>query len=65
MTTLKIAIVLAAIGVLLCLWLLVQVTWYNFVAFMLVAQPLLLAAVLLFVVAFLRELEHRKRADRT
>lgn len=53
------AIVLAAIGLVLCIWLLVQVTWYNFVAFMLVAQPLLLAALLIFVVVAARDLKRR------
>jgi hypothetical protein len=54
--TLKIALALAAIGVVLSLWLLVQVTWASFVAFMVVAQPLLLVAVLLFAVAAVKEL---------
>jgi len=56
---LRMAIVLAAIGLVLCIWLLVQVTWYNFVAFMLVAQPLLLAALLIFVVVAARDLKRR------
>ena len=56
MRMLQAGIVLAMIGVLLCLWLLVRVDWYNFVAFMMVAQPLLLVAVLIFVAAFVRGL---------
>jgi hypothetical protein len=59
MKTARIAIVLAFIGVLLCLWLLVTVTWYNFIAFMMIAQPLLVLAVLMFVVAAVRALRHR------
>ena len=39
---------LAAVGILLCLWMLVGVTWYNFIAFMMVAQPLLLLAIVIF-----------------
>ena len=53
------AIVLAAIGVLLCLFLLVKVTWYTFIAFMLVAQPLLLAAILIFAVETVRALRQK------
>ena len=60
MKTLKIALVLAAIGVVISLWLLVQVTWASFVAFMLVAQPLLLVAVLMFAVAVVKE---RRQGD--
>jgi hypothetical protein len=56
MIALRIAIVLAMIGVILCLWLLVEVNWYNFVAFMMVAQPLLLLAVLIFAASVVREL---------
>ena len=59
MTALRIALVLAFIGVVLCLWLLIQVDWYNFVAFMMVAQPLLLLAVLIFAVAVVRELRNK------
>lgn len=59
MTTIRAAIALAAVGVLLCLWLLVKVSWYNFVAFMIVAQPLLLVAVLLFVGVLVRELRQK------
>ena len=51
------AIVMAFIGVLLCLWLLVRVTWYNFIAFMLIAQPLLVLAVLIFAIAAVRGLK--------
>lgn len=58
MRALRIALVLAMVGVVLCLWLLVQVNWYNFMAFMLVAQPLLLVAIVIFAVAAVRELRH-------
>ena len=53
----RVAIVLAFVGVLLCLWLLVKVTWYNFIAFMLIAQPLLVLSVLIFAVAAVRGLK--------
>jgi hypothetical protein len=59
MNAVRIAIVLAAAGVLLCLWLLVGVSWYNFLAFMLVAQPLLVVAVLVFVVVLVRDLRRK------
>jgi len=55
MKTVRTALVLAMIGVVLSVWLLVQVNWYNFVAFMLVAQPLLLLAMVMFVVTVVRE----------
>jgi hypothetical protein len=55
----RLAIALAAVGLLLCVWLLVQVTWYNFVAFMVLAQPLLLAAVVVFVIVAARDLKRR------
>ena len=56
MTAIRLAIVLAALGTLLCLWLLITVTWYNFTLFMILAQPLLLVAVLLFVGVLIREI---------
>jgi len=59
MKALQTAIVFAAIGVVVCLWLLTGVRWYNFLAFMLVAQPLLLLAVIVFVVATLREVKRK------
>lgn len=59
MKTLRTAIVLATVGVLLCLWLLVKVSWYSFVAFMMVAQPLLVVAALVFVGAILRDLRRK------
>jgi hypothetical protein len=59
MKTIRMTIVLAAIGLLLCIWLLARVTWYNFVAFMVLAQPLLLAALVLFVIAAARDLKRR------
>ena len=55
MKAVRTAIVLALIGVLFCLWLFVTVKWYNFIAFMLIAQPLLLLAVVVFVGVALRE----------
>jgi hypothetical protein len=53
------AIVLAAIGLVLCLWLLAGVNWYNFSAFMLLAQPLLILALLIFVGAVVKVLRER------
>jgi hypothetical protein len=55
----RVAIGLAIVGLLLCVWLLVQVTWYNFVAFMVLAQPLLLAALVIFVIVAARDLKRR------
>jgi hypothetical protein len=53
----EVALALSMIGILLCLWLFAGVRWYSFMAFMLVAQPLLLLAVVIFVVAIVRELK--------
>jgi len=55
----RLAIVLAAVGILLCLWMLVGVTWYNFIAFMMVAQPLLLLAIVIFLGVALRDLRRK------
>ena len=60
MKPIRVAIVLALIGVLLCLWLFVEVTWYNFVAFMVIAQPLLILAVLIFVGTVVKELRQKR-----
>ncbi len=59
MRLIRAAIVLAALGVILCLWLLVRVSWYNFVAFMLLAQPLLLIAALIFLATAVKELRQK------
>ena len=59
---LRLAIALAVAGIVLCLWLLAGVTWYNFFLFMVIAQPLLLAAFVLFAIALLQELAQRKGA---
>ena len=59
MKAVRVAIGLAVIGVILCLWLLVRVGWYNFLAFMLLAQPLLLVAALIFAGAALKELRQK------
>jgi hypothetical protein len=59
MNIVRTAIVLAVIGVVLCLWLLLGVNWYNFVAFMLVAQPLVLVAVLIFALVVAKELREK------
>jgi hypothetical protein len=55
----RVGICIAVIGLVLCFWLLVQVTWYNFVAFMVLAQPLLLAALVIFVIVAGRDLKRR------
>lgn len=55
----RLALALAAIGLAICLWLLVGVSWYNFIAFMLVAQPLLVVAVLIFAGVLLRDLKRK------
>jgi high-affinity Fe2+/Pb2+ permease len=62
MKSVRVAIALAAVGLLLCLWLLAGVTWYNFMAFMLLAQPLLLLALVIFIAAVVRELRRRDAA---
>jgi hypothetical protein len=59
MKLIRTAIVLAALGVLLCLWLLVRVAWYNFVLFMLVAQPALVLAGMIFLFAAAKELREK------
>ena len=60
MKAMKAAIALAAIGLVLCLWLLVRVNWYNFSTFMLVAQPLLIIAVLIFAGAVVKALKRQR-----
>jgi hypothetical protein len=57
--TARLAIVLSFIGLLLCLWLFLGVAWYNFAAFMLLAQPLLGIGLLILVVALSREMKRR------
>ena len=59
MTAIKAAMLLTAIGVALCLWLLVGVTWYNFLAFMLLAQPLVLLGAVIYVGIVLRDLRRK------
>jgi hypothetical protein len=59
MMAIKTAMVLTAIGVALCLWLLMGVTWYNFLAFMLLVQPLLLLGAVIYVGIVLRDLRRK------
>ena len=59
MTAIKTAMVLTAIGIALCLWMLIGVTWYNFLAFMLLAQPLVLLGALIYVGIVLRDLRRK------
>ena len=53
---------LLRLAIVLAVWLLAGVTWYNFFLFMVIAQPLLLAAFVLFAIALLQELAQRKGA---
>jgi hypothetical protein len=62
MNSIRVAIILAAVGLLMCLWLLAGVAWYNFMAFMLLAQPLMLLALVIFVMAVVREVRRRDAA---
>ena len=59
MKAIMVAIVLTAVGIVVCLWLLAGVTWYNFVAFMLLAQPLLLLGAVIYAVVVLRDLRRK------
>ena len=59
MRTIKTAMLLTAIGIALCLWLLMGVTWYNFLAFMLLAQPLVLLGAAVYVGIVLRGLRRK------
>jgi hypothetical protein len=59
MRAIKTAMLLTAIGIALCLWLLTGVTWYNFLAFMLLVQPLLLLGALIYVSIVLRDLRRK------
>jgi hypothetical protein len=52
---LRAAILLAAAGIVICVWLFTGVTWLNFFFFMVLVQPLLLGAFVLFAFALLRE----------
>jgi len=62
MSSIRVAIALAAAGLVLCLWLLAGVTWYTFMVFMLVAQPLMLLALVIFVIVVAREMRRRDAA---
>ena len=59
MRAIKTAMLLTAIGTALCLWLLTGVTWYNFLAFMLLVQPLLLLGAVIYVGIVLRDLRRK------
>jgi len=56
---LRLALMCTAIAVLICLALFVHAVWYTFVLFMLVAQPLLVLATVLFVWTVLRDLRRK------
>ena len=59
MRAIKTAMLLTAIGTALCLWLLMGVTWYNFLAFMLLVQPLMLLGAVIYVGIVLRDLRRK------
>ena len=59
MRSVRFGIAFTAVGVLLCLVLLLNAAWYSFVAFMLVAQPLLLVGFVVFVGAVVAELRRK------
>lgn len=59
MRVLRLALMCTAIAVLICLALFVHAVWYTFVLFMLVAQPLLVLATVLFVWTVLRDLRRK------
>jgi hypothetical protein len=59
-TLLQTAIVLAAAGAVLSLWLFSGVNWVNFFFFMVLVQPLFVAAFLLFAIAVVRDIAHRR-----
>jgi hypothetical protein len=59
MRAIKTAMLLTAIGTALCLWLLIRVSWYNFLAFMLLAQPLVLLGAAVYVGIAIRDLRRK------
>ena len=59
-TLVQAAIVLAAAGAVLSLWLFSGVNWVNFFFFMVLVQPLFAAAVLLFAIAVIRDVASRR-----
>ena len=59
MRALALALGLTAIAVLICLALFIHAIWYTFVMFMLVAQPLVVVAVVLFGWAVVRDLRQK------
>ncbi len=54
------AIILAAAGAVLSLWLFSGVNWINFFFFMVLVQPLFAAAFLLFAIAVVRDIASRR-----
>jgi hypothetical protein len=59
MKAMKAAMLFTAIGIALCLWLLTGVTWYNFLVFMFVVQPLVLVGAVIYVAIVLRDLRRK------
>jgi len=55
------AIVLAAAGAVLSLWLFSGTNWVNFFFFMVLVQPLFAAAFILFAIAVVRDAASRRR----
>jgi len=62
MKSLQVAMGMTAIGLVLSIWLLLQVSWYNFVVFMFVAQPLVLVALVMFARSAFTSLKRRRGA---
>ena len=59
-TPVRLSLGAAALGVLLCLPLVIQETPYTFVIFMFLAQPMLAAAFLLFAWQVFRDLRNKQ-----
>lgn len=59
MRVLRLALMCTGVAVLICLALFVHAVWYTFVLFMLVAQPLLVLATVLFAWTVLRDLRRK------
>lgn len=59
MRALTLALGLTALAIVICLGLFIHAVWYTFVLFMLVAQPLLVVAAVLFGWAVVRDLRDK------
>ena len=65
MKTVRPAIVLTGLGLVVCLWLLAGVNWYSFSAFMLLGQPFLVLGLLIFFVVLARVVNELRRGVAT